>query len=87
MKLTLYTKPGCHLCSDLKADLLRLRQEVDFTLIERNIEEDPADWERFRYLIPVLEIEEGSLLYPPHTLPTLRQALRTAHAQSRSLPS
>jgi len=42
MKLTLYTKPDCPLCDELKTDLLSIEQEVGFSfaLEERNIEED-----------------------------------------------
>jgi hypothetical protein len=82
--ITLYSKPDCHLCSDLKAVLLRLRQELDFSLVERNIEEDPNDWKRFRYLIPVLEIGGAALLYPPHSLASVRQALLTARQGQES---
>ena len=82
MQITLYSKPGCHLCTDVKADLLALQKEFDFTLVERNIEDDPADFARFRYLIPVLDIAGRELLYPPHTWHTLRQALETANHAS-----
>jgi hypothetical protein len=78
MTVILYSKPDCHLCSDLKTDLLRLRQEIDFSLVERNIEEDQSDWERFRYLIPVLDVDGAALLYPPHSLVRVRQALLAA---------
>lgn len=77
MQLTLYTKPGCHLCDLLKADLAGLQREISFTVVERNIEADPADYERFRYLIPVLAVGE-TLLYPPHDLMQVRRALLDA---------
>ena len=76
MQLTLYTKPNCSLCEELKADLLALQPEVGFILSERNIEENAEDFARFRYLIPVLDIEGGELLYPPHARYRLRDALR-----------
>jgi hypothetical protein len=78
MRVTLYSKPDCHLCETLKADLLSIQGKIGFTLLERNIEEDPDDFLRFRYLIPVVDIEGGALLYPPHTWHTLFQALQTA---------
>lgn len=81
MRVTLYSKPDCHLCEELKADLLSMQQKFGFTLLERNIEEDPDDFVRFRYLIPVLDIEGGNLLYPPHTWHGVFQALVQA-AQS-----
>ena len=75
MKITLYTKPDCCLCDNVKADLTLLRQRFDFELHERNIEEDAADFERYRYLIPVVDIEEGAMLYAPITQADLFQAL------------
>lgn len=75
MKLTLYSKPDCPLCDELKADLDGLQEEFGFTLVERNIEDDEADFERYRYLIPVLDIENGPILYPPHMMRRTRQAL------------
>jgi hypothetical protein len=78
MRVTLYSRPGCHLCDDLKVALAALEDDVAFTLVERNIEDDPHDMERYRYLIPVLDIENGPLLYPPHDWDVLADALRSA---------
>lgn len=78
MKLTLYAKPDCPLCDELKADLDVLQNQYEFTLVERNIEEDNALFERYRYLIPVLDIAGGSLLTPPHTWQRTSQALSDA---------
>ena len=75
MKITLYTKPDCCLCDTVKADLALLHQQFDIELDERNIEEDPADFERYRYLIPVVDVEEGAMLYAPITQADLYQAL------------
>jgi hypothetical protein len=71
------------LCEYLKADLLAMQAEIGFALAERNIEEDAALFNRFRYLIPVLEIDGGELLYPPHTAYGIYQTLRTAQARLR----
>lgn len=81
MHVTLYSKPDCSLCDRLKADLLTTQPEIDFILVERNIEEDADLFERFRYLIPVLEIDNSMLLYPPHSWPQVYQALQTAQQQ------
>jgi hypothetical protein len=75
MVVTLYSRPGCHLCEELKAALAVLEGDVAFTLVERNIEDDAEDFARYRYLIPVLDIEHGPLLYPPHEWDVLRGAL------------
>ena len=78
MRVTLYSRPGCHLCDDLKVALAVLEDDIPFVLVERNIEDDPRDMERYRYLIPVLDIENGPLLYPPHEWDVLADALRAA---------
>lgn len=81
MQVTLYTKPNCHLCNQLRLDLAWIQRELDFSVVERNIEADPADAERFRYLIPVLQVGE-TFFYPPHDLMTLHSTLRAAADQS-----
>ncbi len=78
MRVTLYSRPGCHLCEDLKGELAALPPDIDITLLERNIEDEAGDLERYRYLIPVLDIEGGPLLYPPHERNVLLAALRAA---------
>lgn len=75
MQVTLYSKPDCPLCEELKADLLSLQAELGFDLTERNIEEDAGDWQRFRTLIPVVDIAGGPTLFPPHAWDPLRRAL------------
>ena len=80
MIVTFYTKPDCPLCDELKADLLALGEQINFTLIERNIEKDAGNFERYHYLIPVLDIENGPVLYPPHTWQRTEAALRESHA-------
>jgi hypothetical protein len=78
MRITLYGKPDCSLCDQLKTDLQSVQSGIDFVLVERNIEEDAGLFERFRYLIPVLEIDNTTLLYPPHSWRQLQQALQAA---------
>jgi len=64
--LTLYSKPGCHLCEDVRAALDDLCVEFDFTIDEIDITADDGLWARYRYEIPVLlrdgvEIARGPL--------------------------
>jgi glutaredoxin len=82
MKITLYSKPDCPLCDELKAELDILHMGFGFTLVDCNIEEDEVAFQRYRYLIPVLDIENGPILYPPHTMQTTRQALVDASNKS-----
>ncbi len=83
MQVTLYSKPNCHLCTELKVDLAALQKEISFELVERNIEENADDFARFRYLIPVLDIAGGELLYPPHTWRHVHRALEVAQKKCK----
>lgn len=85
MRVTLYSKPGCHLCEDVKADLQTLSREIGFMIEERNVEADVVDYARFRYLIPVVDVEDGPMLYAPIEYVALRHALMNARvAQSKA---
>jgi glutaredoxin len=52
--LTLYSKPGCHLCDDLRETLEEFRAEHAFALDEIDITTDAGLFARYRFDIPVL---------------------------------
>jgi glutaredoxin len=52
--LTLYSKPGCHLCEDLAALLDELQPEWGFSVNEIDITRDVDLFARYRHEIPVL---------------------------------
>lgn len=52
--LTLYTKPGCHLCEELAEELDTLRPEWEFSVEDIDITRDDELFARYRYAIPVL---------------------------------
>ena len=79
MRVTLYSKPDCALCDEVKRDLLEIQRSATFTLEIRNILEEPDAFARFRYLIPVVDVEGGPLLTPPLDRPTLESVLGEAH--------
>jgi glutaredoxin len=56
MEVVIYSKPGCHLCDVVKAQLERLRESIAFDLREVNILEDAASFEKFKEEIPVVFI-------------------------------
>ena len=56
--VTLYSKPGCHLCEDAKSIIEPLLAEFGATLREVNIETDAPLTERFGYDIPVIFIND-----------------------------
>lgn len=60
--LTIYTKKDCHLCDIAKKTILGLRQEIPFSLTEIDIGKDRKAYDKYKYLIPVLEIE-GRIIF------------------------
>jgi glutaredoxin len=52
--VTLYTRPGCHLCDDARAALKKLRAQVDFEIHEVDIETDDALHAAYLERIPVI---------------------------------
>ena len=58
MRLTIYGKPGCHLCDEMKS-LVRsvIASHPAVSLDEVDIAKDPALLERYGLEIPVLEID------------------------------
>ena len=54
MTLILYSKPGCHLCEELRATLDELQPEYGFTLEEIDITGSDELFARYRYEIPVV---------------------------------
>ncbi len=57
MTVTLYTRPGCHLCDDARTALLRLQQRTPFTLEEIDIESDDAQHRAYLERIPVIDLD------------------------------
>ncbi len=54
--VTLYTRPGCHLCEEAKTAIAPLLREFGVVLHEVNIENDAALEERYGLDIPVIFI-------------------------------
>jgi hypothetical protein len=56
--VTLYTRPGCHLCDEARDALLALRAELPpFELSEVNIERDHDLLARYLERIPVVAVD------------------------------
>ena len=55
--VTLYTKPGCHLCEAAGQVIRALRGQRPFELVARNILDDPDTFERYRHAIPVVLVD------------------------------
>jgi hypothetical protein len=54
MRLTLYGRPECHLCHDMRAVVAALRADVPFELEEVDVDGDPALVAAYGEEIPVL---------------------------------
>lgn len=60
-EIVLYGRPGCHLCDDARAVLERVRAELPFALVERDIERDDALFKRYLERIPVVALDGEEL--------------------------
>jgi glutaredoxin len=56
-QVTLYTRPGCHLCDEAKQAMLAADCQSRYTLQEINIDLDPALTRRYGWDIPVVLID------------------------------
>ena len=52
--LTLYSRPGCHLCEEMKKQVAPLIKEFGARLREVNIDLDPILRQRYNEEVPVL---------------------------------
>ena len=59
--VTLYGKPGCHLCEDARAVVERVRAEHPFELVEVDVTLDPQLHRRYGERIPVLALDGEEL--------------------------
>ena len=55
--MTLYCRPGCHLCDDARVVLDRVRADLPFELVERDISLDDALHRRYLERIPVVAVD------------------------------
>ena len=58
LQVTFYTKAGCHLCDDARDMLDEIATQTVYELTEIDIRRDPEIFERYRYRIPVISINE-----------------------------
>ena len=54
--VTIYTKPGCHLCEPVAETILAASKVAAFEFVRRNILDDPQDHERYKHAIPVVTV-------------------------------
>jgi glutaredoxin len=55
--VTLYTKPGCHLCEAVEQVIARVRERRGFEVVVRNILADAAEFARYQFDVPVVMVD------------------------------
>ena len=83
--VTLYTKPGCHLCEPVAATIAEAAKVRSFRSVRRNILDDPADFASYKHAIPVVTVDGREVARFRISLPQLLEALdqaRTVHGGS-----
>jgi hypothetical protein len=79
LEITLFVKPGCHLCDEAIGELERLRRRYPHTLRRVDITSDPNLFTTYGLRIPVLQIdgrEHDAPLEPSRLEQVLREAVR-----------
>jgi uncharacterized membrane protein len=56
LNVTLYTRPNCSLCDEVRTQLRQLQPDVPHRLAEIDIDTDPVLQEKYREQIPVVEV-------------------------------
>jgi glutaredoxin len=78
--ITLYTRPGCHLCEQAHAILTTAARGLGMPVREVNIEEDPALLERYTLRVPVAAVDGEDVLEWPFALVQAKRVLRERSA-------
>ena len=60
-RVTVFSKPDCHLCAEAMAHLRRLQGELAFALEERDISEDEEVHRAYFERIPVIALDGEEL--------------------------
>lgn len=58
LQVLLYTKKDCSLCDAAKETILRVRKKISFDFKEMDIESEEDLYEKFKYEIPVVFIND-----------------------------
>jgi glutaredoxin len=79
--VTIYSRPGCHLCEEAKSRISPLLAEFGTRLTEINIDEDPELRARYDYDVPVIFIAARKAAKHRVDLAQFRRQLRDAAAE------
>jgi glutaredoxin len=72
-----YTKAGCHLCEEARDMLDDIAAETAYELTEIDIRNDADIFEQYRYRIPVIIINDETILEGRIAYRELARAFRT----------
>ena len=78
LTVTLYTKPGCHLCEPVADTIAAAAKVRSFQSIVRNILDDPDDFAKYQHAIPVVTLEGMEVARYRLSLPQLLDAIDRA---------
>jgi glutaredoxin len=76
LQVTLYSKPGCHLCEDARALLESMAPRHPLRIEEVDIRSDPGLFRKYDIRIPVIAFADGTELEAPIHGTQLRAALK-----------
>jgi len=78
-RVVLFTKPGCHLCDDMRDGLgALLGARMAAAVVERNIAASLDDFERYKHDIPVLVVDGREVARHRVSVAALAATLRIA---------
>ena len=60
--VTFYTKVGCHLCEEARDMLDDIAAQTEYELTEIDIRSNPEVFEEYRYRIPVIIIDNKTVI-------------------------
>ncbi len=78
LQITLYTRPGCHLCEEAKQQMAPVLVEFGAELLEVNIDADPALREQYTNDVPVIFLGARKIAKHRVNLVQLRRQLADA---------
>ena len=78
--VTLYTKPGCHLCEPVAETIAAAAKVRRFHFVKRNILDDAGDSELYRHAIPVVTVNGAEVARYRLSLERLLAAIDRASA-------
>lgn len=83
LEVTLYTRTGCHLCDEAKAQVAPLLSEFGARLREIDIDSDPELRERYNLDVPVIFLADRKVAKHRVDLKQFRRQLQEACRNSR----